>query len=112
MIGETLLSQTNEKLQVDQVKVRGSEMRTQRHVGVLQLLQDALVELGAHAVELHDVTWVLLDPELVELLHQITCEKPGWTENDQFSVAHKNVTTFGNKPCLDFKRKQCYEGQS
>lgn len=62
----------NEKLQVDQVKVRGREVRTQCHVRVLQLLQDTLVELGAHAIELHDVTRVFLDPELVELLHQIT----------------------------------------
>lgn len=87
-------------------------MRTQRHVRVLQLLQDALVELGAHAVELHDVTWILLDPELVELLHQITWEKEANIENALFSITkYKNVTTFGNI-CLDLKRKQCYEGQS
>lgn len=62
----------NEKLQVDQVKVSGGEVRTQCHVRVLQLLQDVLVELGAHTIELHDVTWIFLHPEPVELLHQIT----------------------------------------
>ncbi len=60
--------EVNEKLQVDQVKVRGSEVRTQCHVRVLQLLQDVLVERGAYAIELHDVTWIFLDPEPVELL--------------------------------------------
>ncbi len=64
--------EVKEKLQVDQVKVRGSEVRTQCHVRVLQLLQDVLVERGAYAIELHDVTWIFLDPEPVELLHQIT----------------------------------------
>lgn len=47
-------------------------MRAQGHVGIFQLLQDVLVELGAHSVELHDVTWVFLNPEPVEVLHQIT----------------------------------------
>lgn len=59
-------------LQVDQVEVRGGEVGAQSHVRVLQLAEDGAVELGADSVELHDVTGILLDPEAMELLHQIT----------------------------------------
>ncbi|KAL6469961.1 hypothetical protein MHYP_G00210800 [Metynnis hypsauchen] len=73
--GQLQVKGSDGQLQVDQVKVRGSEMGTQCHVGILQLLEDALVELGAHAVKLHDVTRILLDPEPVEFLHQVTYRK-------------------------------------
>lgn len=56
-------------LEVDQVEVRGGKVGAQCHVGVLELSQHPSVELGAHKVELHDVTWVVLDPEPMELLH-------------------------------------------
>lgn len=59
--------------EVDHAEVGGREVGTQGHVRVLQLPQDPPVELGANPVELHDVAGVLLDPETVELLHQITC---------------------------------------
>lgn len=59
-------------LQVDHVEVRGGEVGAQRRVRVLQLPQDAAVELGADPVELHDVAGILLDPETVKLLHQVT----------------------------------------
>ena len=59
-------------LEVDQVEVRGGEVGAQSHVRVLQLPQDPPVELGADPVELHDVAGILLDPEAVELLHQVT----------------------------------------
>lgn len=62
-------------LQVDQVEVRGAEVGAQRRVRVLQPPQDAAVELGADPVELHDVAGILLDPEGVKLLHQVT-----WTQ--------------------------------
>lgn len=58
--------------QVYEVEVRGRGVRAQRHVGVLQLLGHPAQELLADAVELHDVAWVLVDPELMELLHQVT----------------------------------------
>ena len=53
------------------MEVGGGEVGAQRRVGVLQLLQDPAVELGADPVELHDVTGILLRPEAVELLHQV-----------------------------------------
>lgn len=62
-------------LEVDQVEVGGREVGAQRHVGVLQLAQDPPVELGADPVELHDVARILLDPEAVKLLHQVTCHR-------------------------------------
>lgn len=62
-------------LEVDQMEVGGREVWTQGHVRVLQLPQDPLVELGADPVELHDVAGILLDPEAVEFLHQVTCRK-------------------------------------
>lgn len=62
-------------LKVDQVEVRGREVGAKNHVGVLQLSQDPPVELRTDTVELHDVTWVLLDPETVKLLHQVTCHE-------------------------------------
>lgn len=58
--------------QVDEVEVGGRGVRTQCHVGVLELLGHPAKELLADAVELHDVTRVLIDPELMELLHKIT----------------------------------------
>lgn len=62
-------------LEVDQVEVGGGEVGAQSHVQVLQLPQDPPVELGADPVELHDVAGVLLDPETVEFLHQVTCQE-------------------------------------
>lgn len=62
-------------LEVDQVEVRGGEVRAQSHVWVFQLSQDPPVELGADSVELHDVAGILLNPETVKLLHQITCQE-------------------------------------
>lgn len=62
-------------LEVDQMEVGGREVGTQGRVRVLQLPQDPLVELGADPVELHDVAGILLDPEVVEFLHQVTCRK-------------------------------------
>lgn len=62
-------------LKVDQVEVGGREVGTQSHVRVLQLSQDPPVELCADPVELHDVAGILLDPEAVELLHQVTCQE-------------------------------------
>lgn len=62
-------------LEVDQVEVGGGEVGAQSHVQVLQLPQDPAVELGPDPVELHDVTGILLDPETVELLHQVTCRE-------------------------------------
>lgn len=64
-------------LQVEQVEVGGGEVGTQGRVHVLQLPQDAAVELGSHAVELHDVAGILLDPEAVKLLHQVTWDTDG-----------------------------------
>lgn len=60
-------------LEVDHMEVGGREVGTQGHVRVLQLPQDPPVELGANPIEFHDVAGILLDPEAVELLHQITC---------------------------------------
>lgn len=62
-------------LEVNQVQVGGSKVGAQSHVWVLELAQDPPVELGANAVELHDVAGILLDPETLELLHQVTCHK-------------------------------------
>lgn len=59
-------------LQVNQAEVRGGEVGAQSRVRVLQLPQDAAVELGADPVELHDVAGILLDPETMKLLHQVT----------------------------------------
>lgn len=63
------------RLEVDQVEVGGGEVGAQGHVRVLQLSQDPPVELGADPVELHDVAGILLDPETVKLLHQVTCHE-------------------------------------
>lgn len=57
------------------MEVGGGEVGAQSHVRVLQLSQDPPVELGADPVELHDVTGILLDPETVKLLHQVTCQE-------------------------------------
>lgn len=57
------------------MEIGGREVGTQSHVWVLQLSQDPSVELGADSVELHDVAGILLDPEAVELLHQVTCRE-------------------------------------
>lgn len=54
------------------MEVRGGEVGAQSHIRVLQLPQDPPVELGADPVELHDVAGILLDPEAVEFLHQVT----------------------------------------
>lgn len=54
------------------MEVGGREAGAQRRIGVPQLPHDSPVELGAHAVELHDVAGVLFDPEAMELLHQVT----------------------------------------
>lgn len=62
-------------LEVNQVQVGGSEVGAQSHVWVLELAQDPPVELGANAVELHDVAGILLDPEALEFLHQVTCHR-------------------------------------
>lgn len=59
-------------LHIDPVDVRGGEVGTESHVRVLQLPQDLAMELGTDSVELHDVTWILLDPKTMKLLHQIT----------------------------------------
>lgn len=64
-----------EGLEVDQVEVGGREVGAQGHVQVLQLPQDPPVELGADPVELHDVAGVLLDPEALKFLHQVTCKE-------------------------------------
>lgn len=55
------------------MQVRGAEVGAQRRVGVPQLPQDVAVELGADAVELHDVPGILLHPETLKVLHQVTC---------------------------------------
>lgn len=65
------------RLEVDQAEVGGGEVGAQSHVQVLQLPQDPPVELGANPVELHDVARVLLDPETVKFLHQVT-----WREGE------------------------------
>lgn len=57
--------------QVDEVEVGGRGVGAQRHVGVLELLSHPAQELLTDAVELHDVTRVLVDPELMELLHKV-----------------------------------------
>lgn len=54
------------------MEVGGGEVGTQGHVRVLQLPQDPPVELGADPVELHDVAGILLNPEPLEFLHQVT----------------------------------------
>lgn len=63
------------RLEVDQVEVGGREVGAESHIHVLQLPQDPPVELGTDPVELHDVTGVLLHPETVKLLHQVTCKE-------------------------------------
>ena len=74
-------------LQVDQVEVGGGEVGAQSHVRVLQLAQDPPVELGADPVELHYVAGILLDPETVELLHQVTCREEEGKKNDSSCVS-------------------------
>lgn len=60
----------SQRLQVDQA-FWGSEVRAQGHIRVLQLFEDTLVELLPHTVELHDVQRILVNPELVEFMHQV-----------------------------------------
>lgn len=62
-------------LEVDKVEIGGREVGAQSHVWVLQLSQDPSVKLGADSVKLHDVAGILLNPEAVELLHQVTCQE-------------------------------------
>lgn len=57
------------------MEVGSGEVGAQSHLRVLQLPQDPPMELGADSVELHDVAGILLNPEAVELLHQVTCQE-------------------------------------
>lgn len=72
-------------LEVDQVKVGGGEVGAESHIQVLQLPQDPAVEFGTNPVELHDVAGVLLHPETVKLLHQVTCKETEWEREKSVS---------------------------
>lgn len=80
-------------LKVDQVEVGGGEVGTQSHVRVLQLSQDPPVELCADPVELHDVAGILLDPEAVELLHQVTCREEKGESDSRWITVRSQIPT-------------------
>lgn len=80
-------------LKVDQVEVGGGEVGTQSHVRVLQLSQDPPVELCADPVELHDVAGILLDPEAVELLHQVTCREEKGGSDSRWITVRSQIPT-------------------
>lgn len=92
-------ARVRECLQVDQVEVRGAEVGAQRRVRVLQPPQDAAVELGADPVELHDVAGILLDPESVKRLHQVT-----WDTN-----AGQSQQSSGSRDSADDSQKVCWK---
>lgn len=83
------------------MEVRGGEVGAESHVQVLQLPQDLAVELGADSVELHDVTWILLDPKTMKFLHQIT-----WKTGKQELKPRKGC---GERDIEDNLQKVCWK---
>ena len=46
-------------------------MGAQGHLWVLELFDDPFVELLSHTVKFHDVQGIFLNPEFMELMHQV-----------------------------------------